>query len=262
MMVRVDTGDGEYLFLDATAPGSGSGLDSGYRGLRYLALTDPGSGMEVFPDPPSGDTLCITVEGVLSRSPDRVIGDVTIRTSGSVEDLYRSMLGRVPAERWPELLDLLTGAVPGSGSWTVPDPLDTSVPFVISGTCTWSAPTLDIPEGTAYSLPGLQEMSLTGTRTAALLLPVELSDHGIRLQTPVLESLDMTLTGFSGVLTGARTYSAGCWTRQVSATPAGDIRITEECQMSPALPDSTVTGGIIEGLRARCSECLRVVIIS
>jgi hypothetical protein len=258
MLVRVGERP-DYRFLDPTSEPSGSGLAGSYRGLRYLALTDPGSGMEVFPDPVSGDTLLVQVTGSLDLPTGCIQGHVELRLTGAAADLYASMLTRTLPDRRQELLDVLTGARPGSGRWAVPDPSAVTGPLVMTGDCTWEVTVLEVPGGTAACLPGLQETSLTGTRTAALLLPEE-PTGGIRLATPVHEVLDMTLYGFPGHPDTPAPDSAGCWRRTVSCTSGDTLLVHEECTMEPALPDSARIVSIIEGLAARCREPGRAVL--
>lgn len=261
MMARVCLNDGNYLLLDPTVPGTTDGFGSSYRGLRYLALTDPGSPIGLFPDPLSGDSLLIRFDGDLDTAGGEVTGEIEIRLTGAADDLFRSILQRIPEEKRGELLDVLTGAVPGSGEWQVPDPSDTSLPLRLTGSGRWSAPVLYLPEGAAVSLPGLMDMSLLGTRMAAYLLPEEISPHGIRLVTPFYEVLDAAITGFDGFPVLPGPGSAGCWRKEMALSASLDtLLVREECLLGPVRPDSTITAGIIQGLQARCDEWRRVVL--
>jgi hypothetical protein len=170
------------------------------------------------------------------------------------------MLERTSPDMRPGLLDLLCGARSGSGTWDIPDPPGGSGPLELSGLCTWDVPVLRTGDVTAASIPGLQETSLTGTRIAAYLLPLELTGHGIRLVTPVREIMVISLTGLDRVpgLTGSD--SSGCWNRTVTVPGPGSVAIREECLLAPSAPDSAALEGILEGLAARCDGNRRMVI--
>jgi transglutaminase-like putative cysteine protease len=259
LLVGVELPEGELSLLDPTATDVSEGVGSGLRGRRFLALTDPGSILERFPDPLYGDSLLILFNGILDSAEETIFGELELRATGAVDEIFRSMLLRTEPERRSELLDVLTGAIPGSGIWQIPDPAPNHERLVISGNAGWSTPILQLHEGTAVSIPGLKEFSLLGTRIAAYLLPEELSNHGIRISSPMFERLEATITGFDGSPAIPEPFHSGAYSLLITSC-VDTLRIFEECRLLPSNPDSVTLSAILTGLDARCEQWRKVVV--
>jgi len=261
LLVGVELPGGEWSLLDPTAADISEGVGSGLRGRWYLALTDPGSMLESFPDPLYGDSLLILFNGILDSEEEVISGEFELRATGAADEIFRSMLLRIKPERRPELLDVLTGAIPGSGRWQIPDPAANHETLIISGNADWSAPILHLQEGIAVSIPGLTEFSLLGTRIAAYLLPEEISTQGIRISAPMFERLEAMITGFDGSPLFPEPFSSGAYSILMTASFDDTLRVFEECRLLPSSPDSGTLSAILTGLDARCEQWRKVIVL-
>ena len=260
MLARVEQEDGSHLLLDPTSREVASGFDAGYRGLSYLPLTEDGAPLEEFPDPAEGDTLLIRFTGSLDPAASLIRGEIEILPAGSADQLYRSMLRRTPADRHGILLEVLTGAVTGSVEWILPDISDASLPLEIRGSGLWDVHSLKLTDGTtAVPLPGLMELSLAGTRMAALLLPEDICPGGVRISTPMSEVLEMRLEVRGSA--EQTEHREGVWTRTVSMPAADTLEVREECILLPVRSSRGILEDMLNGLEARCQDWRRVVVL-
>jgi len=261
LLVGVELPGGDWSLLDPTATDISEGVGSGLRGRRYLALTDPGSLLERFPDPLYGDSLLILFSGILDSTEEIIFGELELRATGAADEIFRSMLLRTEPERRSELLDVLTGAIPGSGTWQIPDSGANHETLIISGNADWSTPILQLQGGRAVSIPGLAEFSLLGTRIAAYLLPEEISNHGIRISSPMFERLEAMITGFDGSPVFPEPFSSEGYSILMTASFDDTLRVFEECRLLPSNPDSATLSAILTGLDARCEQWRKVVVL-
>lgn len=240
-MVVVTPSEGGFRVLDPSVMGVADGHSYGLRGTRFLPLTAAGSPLQTVPLEGWDDRLSLALTGRLDGGVIR--GTLEVRASGAPEELLRTIVERVPEPHRNTLIArffqaLSVSSVTGQGD-----------SMLVEGE--WSAPL----EDGFLLLPGLRELSLSGTRAAHLLVPR--LPEGIRLDAPADESLIITLAlgGAQAVLpepvTG-RGYS--CSLR----VHADTLVMSERAGILPLLPDPAI---IRETLLLRSGSSQRTVVL-
>jgi len=248
----------DTFWLDPSAASGGGG--SGLRGQRALPLTPGGCGILQLPDPSGTDTIRIEADGALSNRLDTLSVSLKVSFAGGAEELWRGMMASVqPADR-PEALRLLLGALPGSSLTLTGDPGEPGSVISVEGMAIYRVPTMPRGGGIAACIPGLDEMDQAGTRVAAILLAGSAGRPGIHLETPLFESLQMTLS-LPGSVTDLsdRVESEGyssSWELHGSSAV-----LTETAVLGPVWPDSGQAEMLLASLRSRSSPGGRVVVV-
>ncbi|MBD3279017.1 MAG: DUF3857 domain-containing protein [Candidatus Aegiribacteria sp.] len=192
MLVEVEDEEGT-LYLDPSGSCSRS-VSSVLRGRPYLPLSSPGSSLDTFPDTRSFDSLLIDIEGVYLADSSIIRGNLNVDFSGSVLQLYGSMLSSVGSSNLKDLLTRLFGCLQGSDLAVVGDLEDPEAGLRVEGTGAWMCTVLSSGEAYYVLLPGLETMDVPGGRAAALILP------GFRdlvtIETPCTAFLNMRIAGF------------------------------------------------------------------
>ncbi len=219
MVVAVPSGEG-YQVLDPSVAGVTAGHSYGLRGARYLPLTPSGSQLETIPAEGYRDSISLHLSGRLDQGA--VSGLLTATASGAPGELLTTILERVPLAHRNLMMGRFFGAA-RVDSVTVRN--DT---VLVAGA--WSAP---VEQG-CLLLPGLRDISLSGTRAAFLLLP-RLPGR-IRLDAPACEILDITL--ILGNCRASVPAPVGRGGYSCSLSVRGDtLSMVEKAAVAPMYPD-------------------------
>jgi len=260
MLVALDDSEGRRVFLDPSGTLSPDGYTFTLRGCGYLPLTPSGSPVEYFPDDFSRDSLSILIDGSFAEDASKVSGVFSVTFSGSAEELFRSMLATVDPSLRILLVERLFGLLPGSETSFEGDPTDTSAPFRVFGTGSWSCGTVYGEDFISILLPGLESIDLVSSRAAALILPA-FRDQ-IRIETPYTSHMRMHVTDLPG---GILTLPPSCESENYTIETLysdSTLTIEEFLSVQPAAPDSLQLSEIRHGFIAALSSLYRTVMIS
>lgn len=191
MVVLLDRGD-RLDVLDASTTRHSTPAGYALRGLPVLPVALWCDGYETVPWD-SCDTLRIVVSLGFTAGLDSLEGSFSASFSGAADELWRDMLARIDSPRWPELLEALFGASPGSTLEVVGDPSDPLSTIAVSGTVSLPSRLVGTDDR-ALILPGLAELDVVGSRLSALLLSGD--GAGGRAEgsdTPLFEVLEGSL---------------------------------------------------------------------
>jgi len=181
MVTVYRTGDGEqWNLLDPTPRGipRDAGSSFGLRGCTYLPITPWGEGLQQVPTDGWNDTLQIDIAGEIDLEAQLLQGTLTARCSGAPLELVTTLFTQTAGSSVREMFRRFFGAVSCD-----------SVRFdgnVVCMTGGWRARNQD----GLLLLPGLREISLSGTRTASMLLPAP--PDSFRIDAPAVEVLNLS----------------------------------------------------------------------
>ncbi len=174
--------ESDWRLLDPTPVGipEKAGFSFGLRGCTYLPLVPWGSPLLRVPAQGWNDTLSIGVEAALHGDSGVLEGRLTARSSGVPLELITTLYTRSSPETVKEMVRRFFGAV-----------TCTSVSFegdILTMEGTWQARVLE----DRLLLPGLREISLAGTRAAAMLIPAP--PDSVFMDATAVEILTMEIT--------------------------------------------------------------------
>ncbi len=177
---RTSPGD-EWIPLDPTPAGlpHGTGYSFGLRGCSYLPLVPWGEGLHTIPDPQNEDSLVMTLQGDIDMEEGLVRGTLSAYCRGVPLELTAKLFTRSNPAQLEEMFRRFFGAVSCDSVH-----MEGST---VSLTGSWNAPS----EDGYLLLPGLRDISHTGTRLASMLLPAP--PDSFRLDAPAAEVLILDL---------------------------------------------------------------------
>lgn len=238
MVVAVPAGSG-FQLLDPSVMGVTAGYSYGLRGARFLPLTPEGSAQQTIPLEGWNDSITLDLWGELGEGV--FAGVLSVTASGAPEELLRTILERVPDAHRNMMIGRFFGAL------TVSSVTERGDTLLVRGE--WSAPF----EDDCLLLPGLRDVSLSGTRAAFLLVP-RLPER-IRLDAPARETLTVRLLlGETRVALPRPLSQAGY---SCSLSVRGDTLVMlEKAAVAPMFPDPAT---IRETLLLRSGSAARTV---
>lgn len=254
MVVILREGDG-LAVLDPSTTSHTTRCGMGLRGLPVLPVAPWCEGYVTIPEE-GGDTLSIGMRLALASDLSVLEGGFEAGMTGAVDEVWRNMLERVPADRWPELCEALFGADPASSLEVAGDPLDPLTELSVGGRIVFRAEAAGGDGSLGLVLPGLLEASVMGSRLSALLLARD-DGRPAGPDTPMLEILEATLELPAGLVPEAgpgrsvEGYSLAC------STEGGSVRWSECCDLTSGSP-----AVLRERVAARCSISGRLIILS
>ncbi|MCD4700258.1 MAG: DUF3857 and transglutaminase domain-containing protein [Candidatus Aegiribacteria sp.] len=257
MLVMLNDSTGETLFLDPTNSFSPEGYTYTLRGCGYLPLTPSGSHLEYFPDDTSGDILSIVIEGSLCEDSSIISGSISVSFSGTIEELFRSMLSGIEPSVRNLLIERLLGLLPGSELTIEGDLSSISTPLGIHGTGRWKCGIVQAGESVYLIIPGLETLDVVSSRAAAYILPMFRED--IYIETPYTAHLSMLLRDLPpGHPELPEPFESGnC---SIKITLVDDALLFEEyLSLQPAVPNRDQLSDIREGILAALTASTRTV---
>jgi transglutaminase-like putative cysteine protease len=254
MVVILREGD-ELSVLDPSTTSHTTRSGMGLRGLPVLPVAPWCEGYITIPEG-GGDTLSIVMHLALASDLSVLEGDFAAGMTGAVDEVWRNMLERVPAARWPELCEALFGADPASSLEVAGDPLDPLAALSVSGRIVFRAETARGGDTLGLVLPGLLEASVMGSRLSALIL-ARSDGRPAGPDTPMLETLEAALELPAGLVPEVAPgrsvdgYSLG------SSAEGGSVRWGESCDLTSGSPAE-----LRDRVAARCSVSGRLILLS
>jgi hypothetical protein len=191
MLVGLEDQSGDTVYLDPTNAYIPAGFTYTLRGRGYLPLTETGSPLKTFPEMDSDDRISITINGNADLENGMISGEIRVDFSGSASELFRSMFNSVSDSNVGLLLQRLFGTLPGCVLSVTGDPADASSTVAVTGHGQWHIDVLRGSFGTAFIIPGINDIDIVGSRASALLLP-GFRDQ-IMIETPYAAELTMRL---------------------------------------------------------------------
>lgn len=173
---------GSWLLLDPTPRGipERAGISFGLRGSSYLPVTPWGEDLHDIPVNGWNDTLEITLSGSLDMEEGIITGTLEAVSAGAPLELVTTLFTQSNPTAVGEMFRRFFGAV------SCDTVLFDGVTLVMTGT--WKSST----QGNRVLLPGLRDVSLSGTRAAAMLLPCQ--PDSFLLDAPAVEVLNLSIT--------------------------------------------------------------------
>jgi len=174
--------DNSWLLLDPT-PRSiplEAGFSFGLRGCSYLPLVPGGTELETIPVNGWNDTLRMNLTGSLDLNENLITGVLRAESRGTPLELITTIYNQSGPSMMPEMFRRFFGALSCDSV-----AFNGSVAYVQG---TWSVHR----SGELLLLPGLREISLPGTRIAAMLLPCP--PDSFIIDAPATEILEVSLS--------------------------------------------------------------------
>lgn len=257
MLVALTGPEGEIRVIDPSLEVSAD-LPMSMRGRRYLVLSPGGAELRRAPDPIRGDSMTVVFEGSLSEDFLTMEGEVVVRTSGAVDQVFAGILQRLGEERFLEFIRAYLSA-DDRGSLVLASPPGAGGGMTARGRLRWSLPSLpSAGEGTEVLLPGISELNPLATRNAVLLLCTYLDYKELLLQPPINEKFTLRLCGLPEGYRPPESLSAGTFESRAHVR-SDTLILVQCCSMGPAYPGSLGVAGIVDGLLARSSPAVRIL---
>jgi hypothetical protein len=169
----------QWLLLDPTPRGipEDAGISFGLRGCTYIPITPWGEGLHQVPDEGWNDTLDICIRGGINLDTQILKGTLTARCNGAPLELVTTLYTQSDDSTLEEMFRRFFGAFSCDSV-----SFDGETLFMRGE---WRARNRD-----GYLLlPGLREISITGTRIASMLIPAP--PDSFKIDAPAFEVLNL-----------------------------------------------------------------------
>ena len=218
----------EWIPLDPTPAGlpPGTGYSFGLRGCSYLPLVPWGEGLQTIPDPDGEDSLVINLHGELDLEEGLLRGTLSAYCRGVPLELTAKLFTRSNPAQLKEMFRRFFGAVSCDSVR-----MEGST---VSVTGSWNAPF----EDGYLLLPGLRDISHTGTRLASMLLPAP--PDSFRLDAPAVEVLILDLAVPFQVASVPPALDSAGYSCSVSLEQ-GRVQMRETARITSSAEDVTET---------------------